>query len=500
MPAPIASKKIIPTAFSHVVFVCIQYVSDDDDDDDDDDDKVIKKHVTFNTKLVSANTDSAVINNKKMNASAAILPQDSNESSDDVVVEESSSEDERSLENCKRDATSSSSNTSSNSRNIAVDSMADSAVDSEQVVIGPSHLVENKNSFNIVSRAANYSSSSSSSDEGEDAWDDSLLAPVKPKPALGIMNKEDVEKNLEKRKALHAKFQEFLSAPLPLPSSSDRHPFGSRGKRGNRRGAHGIGRYAAIGRGKHLPVTSGWSDDHGNQTRSNGHHRKTLLSSQRQFPQQHFPQQQFPQQQFPQQQQQFRQQQFPHTQQQFPQQQQQQQYSQQQQQFPQQNFPQRQLPQRQFSQQQLFQQRFPAQQQFPRQQFPGQQLSLSKQDQPWQHNHSPRLRQLFTNKSPIKSTQQIPDTTSAPATMTTNTSTNITSIDQLDEQGMKNEYEWQKWMIERSVKKALEGLTGELVSDFNSQLKKILSGKLIMLHSIISTAISLIIILVLPIT
>ena len=416
---------------------------------------MIKKHVTFDTKLVSVNSDLVVENDSEMNPSAATPSQDS-ESSDDVVVEESSSEDERSLESCNPNTTSISSNT----RSIAINNMADSAVDSEQVVIGPSHLVENKNSFNIISRAANYSSSSSSSDEGEDAWDDSLLAPVKPKPAMGIINKDDVEKNLEKRKALHAKFTEFMSTPLPLPSSSERHPFGSRGKRGNQRGAHGIGRYAASGRGKHPPVTSGWSDDHGNQTRSNGPYRKTLLSSQQQFPQQQYPQQQqFPQQQHPQQQQQ----------------------------FPQQNFPQRQFPQRQFPQQQLFQQRLPAQQQFPqqrfpRQQFPGQQLSPTKQDQPWQHNHSSRLRQFFTNKSPIKSTPQILGTATVPGATTTNTSTNVTSIDQLDEQGMKNEYEWQKWMIERAVKKALEGLTDESVGDFNSQLKKILSGKLIVLY------------------
>ena len=435
----------------------MQYVGDDNDDDDDNEKKLNNKHVSFETKPLSSNVNTNSVNDEVINSAVSHVTPQSSESSDDVVVEESSSDDERSLEeNCK-------SVNSSSSNNMAVNVMADSIAESEQV-IGPSHLVENKNSFNIISRTANYSSSSSSSDE-DDAWDDSLLAPVKPKPTTGIMNKADMEKNMQKRKALHAKFNEFLSTPLPQPAASERHPFGSRGKRGNRRGAQGIGRYAGSGRGSHPTVMPGWSGDCGNQTRNNVQHKKPLLSLQQQLPQQQFPQQQLPQQQFPQQQ--LPQQQFP--QQQFPQQQfSQQRFPQQQQQpFPQQQFPQRQFPQQQFPQRQ-----FPQQpQQFFRPQFPSQQLSSSQQDQPWQHNHSPKLRQLLTNKSPIKSTPQITTT----ATITTNTST---SIKQLDEQGMKNEYEWQKWMIERSVKKALEGVTDETTSDFNGQLKKILSGNM----------------------
>lgn len=448
------------------VFLRQQYTGDDDDDDDI---SVTNKRTLFAAKGATGDANADSVINKDVNADSVTnkdgdevmklthtvthMVTHNSESSDDVVVEESSSEDERPLI-----ANSCSSNVMVNVTN---DVMADNAVESEQV-IGPSHLVENKNSFNIISRAANYSSSSSSSDEGEDAWDDSLLAPVKPKPVAGIMAKADVEKNMQKRKAFQAKFNEFLSTPLPPPAFSDRHPFGSRGKRGSRRGAKGVGRYATGGRGNHPTGTSSQSGDRGNQTRGDGQYVKTLMSSPQQpFPQQQFPQPQFPQQQFPQQQ--FPQQQFP--QQQFPQQQfPQQQFPQQQ--FSQQQFSQRQFPQRQFLQQprqQFFQQSSPHS--FPQQQLPGQQLPPSKQDQPWQHNHSPKLRQFLTNKSPIKSTPQV--------------NTNVTSIDQLDEKGMRNEYEWQKWMVERSVKKALEGLSEEAVNDFSSQLKKILSGEMV---------------------
>jgi len=411
---------------------CVQYIGDDDDDDDNDI-STINRSLLFENKTQSVNVNiNSVTINKGNNGVVNSTPprlQDS-DSSDDVVVEESSSEDERPLIDKE---------TSSNNIpvNIGSDHVMAERIESEQI-IGPSHLVENKNSFNIISRVPNYLSSSS--DEGDDAWDDSLLAPIRPKPVAGIVVKADVEKNMQKRKTLHAKYNEFISTPLPQPSLSDRHPVGSRGKRGGRRGSQGAGRYASSGRGCH--PTSIWPSDkafhHGNQSRGGAQQGKTfspLLSSPLQpFPQQQFTQQQFPQQQFPQQQtppKQFLWRQFP-------------------QQFPQQQFPQ-QFPQQQFSQ------KIPHK--FPHQALPPQ------QDQCCHNNSKP-----FTSiPSAVRSTSQV----------TANTSTNITSISQLDEKGMKNEYEWQKWMIERSVKRALEGLSEETANNFTSQLKKILSGKMV---------------------
>ena len=341
-----------------------------------------------------------------------------------MVVEESTSEEEKPLHN--HDVISSSKMVV-NTDHMIVEGM----VESEQV-IGPSHLVENKNSFNVISRVANYSTSSS--DEGEDAWDDSLLAPVRPKPAAGIVIKAEVEKSLQKRKALHAKYNQFMSAPLPQPApSSDRHPFGSRGKRGGRRGSQGAGHYTNSGRGSCPTIAPLWSGDkpfhHGNQTRSDVQHGRAIPPFSSSSMHQPFPQQPFPQQQ----------RQFPRP-------------------FPHQ--PQQQLPQQ-----------LPPSI-FPQQQFPGHQ-SPSKQDQPWQHSHSPNLRHSFTNKCSFKSTSQV-----TPTTMTTTTTTNIISISQLDDKGMKNEYEWQKWMVERSVKRTLEGLSRETITNFSSQLNKILSGKI----------------------
>ena len=449
------------------VFAVPQYTGDGDDDDV----TVASKHTlcTAERPIVAVNATS--VDEEMVNPAAAVRD---SESSDDVVVEESSSEDEQPL--ITKNSSSNNNMVINVSDNLMISDhvsggdhvINENILESDQV-IGPSHLVENKNSFNIISRT-NYSSSTSSSDEGDDTWDDSLLAPVKPKPASGIMAKADVEKNLQKRKALHAKFNEFLSTPLPPATvASDRHPFGSRGKRGSRRGAKGVGRYASSGRGSHPVVTSGWSGDHSNQAWGGTQHvggaalmssPALLTSSQQPFPQHQFPQQQFPQQQSSQQQ--FPQRQFPQrqfSQRQFPQQQ----FSQRQ--FPQQQFPQRQFP-HQPQQQQVFQQPHT----FPQQQFSGEQLSPSRQDyQPWQHSHSPKVRQFLTNKSPIKSTPQV--------TSINTLTSNITSIEQLDEKGMKNEYEWQKWTIERSVKKALEALSKETVNDFTSQLKKILSGE-----------------------
>lgn len=479
-----ASCGTYPVCFIRV-FAIPQYTGDGDDDDDV---TIASKHTLCTAERPSVAVNATSVDEEMVNpAASCVAAVHDSESSDDVVVEESSSEGEQPL--ITKNSSSNNNMVINVSDNLMISDhvsggdhvINENVLESDQV-IGPSHLVENKNSFNIISRT-NYSSSTSSSDEGEDAWDDSLLAPVKPKPASGIMAKADVEKNLQKRKALHAKFNEFLSTPLPPATmASDRHPFGSRGKRGSRRGAKGVGRYASSGRGSHPVVTSGWSGDHGdhgNQARGGTQHvggaalmssPALLTSSQQPFPQHQFPQQQFPQQQFPQQQ--SSQQQFP--QRQFPQRQ----FSQRQ--FPQQQFPQQQFSQRQFPQQQFPQRQFPHQPQqqqvfqqphmFPQQQFSGEQLSPSRQDhQPWQHSHSPKVRQFLTNKSPIKSTPQV---------TSTNTSTsNITSIEQLDEKGMKNEYEWQKWTIERSVKKALEVLSKETVNDFTSQLKKILSGE-----------------------
>lgn len=424
------------------VIDCVQYIGDDNDDDDI---LISNKHLSFENKTCSATVNTNLVISKGNNGAVA---QDS-DSSDDVIVE-SSSEDERPLID---KGTISSSNMAVN---IGSDHVMAEGIESEQI-IGPSHLVENKNSFNIVSRVPNYSTSSS--DEGEDDWDDSLLAPVRPKPAVGIVVKADVERNMQKRKVLHAKFNEFISAPLPQPSSLDRYPVGSRGKRGGRRGSQGAERYASSRCGCH--PTSVWPTDkafhHGNQSRGTQHGRafSPLSSSSSQlFPQQQFSQQQFSQQQFPQQQ-------FP--QQQFPQQQQQTQPKQFLQQFSWQQFSQE--PQRQFPQQQFFPKSLPH--------MFSQKASPPQPDQSWHNNYSPKPT---IKSSTVNSTSQV----------TANMSTSVISISQLDEKGMKNEYEWQKWMIERSVKRALEGLSEETVSNFTSQLKKILSGKMVIIIIIIT--------------
>ena len=389
---------------------------------------------------------------------------------DDVILEDPSSDEEKEEDKETR------------SPSAVVTTVAETmderaAADSEQVV-GPSCLVENKNSFNIISRTSAYNTSSSDSDD--DVWDESLLAPPRPKPAAGLYVKADIEKDMQKRKALHAKFNQFLSTPLPSISLSG----GARGKKGGRRGSQRAGHRASGGRGFNpssvsMPGRGGAMQlGRGNPPilpfppqprpqQQSPQQQFTQQSFQQPFPQQSFqqpfPQQPFPRQQSPQQ---------PFLRQQFPQQPLLQQHSPQQQfsqqQPPQQQYPQRRSPQKQFTQQQMlhqpsppdhFVQHSPPQSstlhRLPQQQQPQPQY----QSQPWQ---PPKLKSMFTSECPTKGASS--------------QAAGVTDLSQLDEKGMKNEYEWQRWMIERAVKRALDGLSEDTVSNFTSQLQKILSG------------------------
>jgi len=388
-------------------------------------------------------------------------------SEDDIILEDLSSDEEEDKE--------------TKSPNTVVTTVAETmderaAANSEQVV-GPSCLVENKNSFNIISRTSTYNTSSSDSDE--DAWDESLFAHSRPGPSVnnGLFIKADIEKDVQKRKALHAKFNQFMSTPLPMSNAHG----GVRGKRGGRRAGRGsqrAGHRASSGRGFNPAFTSvpgrGGTLQLGrgnppmlpfpsqplSQPQSSPQQFSQQTFQQQPLPHQSFQQQSLPQQSFPQQ---SPQQPFPRPQQLFLQQN----YSQQnfpQQPPPRQQYPKQRSPQKQFTQQQPvlhqpsppdhFVQHSPPQssslQRLPQQQHTQPQY----QSQPWQ---PPKLKSMF---GPVKETS----------------SSAVTDLSQLDEKGMKNEYEWQRWMIERAVKRAFEGLSEDTVSNFTNQLQKILNG------------------------
>ena len=386
-------------------------------------------------------------------------------SEDDVIVDDPSSDEEEDTETKSPNAV----------VTTVTETMDERAAANSEQVVGPSCLVENKNSFNIISRTSTYNSSSSDSDE--DAWDESLFVHSRPEPAAGhgIFVKADVEKDMQKRKALHAKFNHFMSTPLPSASLSRTHG-GARGKRGGRRGSQRAGHRGSGGRGFN-PMCTSMPGRGGAMPLGRGN--ASILPfppqplSQPQSPPQGFSQQPFRQQPLPQQSfsQQFPQQPFP--QQQSPQQP-----------FSQRNFPQQNFPQQPPPRQQYPKQRSPQKQQLTQQQpllyqpsppdhfvqrsppqsssiqrLPQQHLQPQYQSQPWQ---PPKLKSMFTDEYPAKGS-------SSQATV-------VTDLSQLDEKGMKNEYEWQRWMIERAVKRALEGLSEDTVSNFTSQLQKILSG------------------------
>jgi len=396
-------------------------------------------------------------------------------SEDDVILEDPSSDEEEEEEDKEMKSPNAVVNT-------VVETMDErAAADSEQVV-GPSCLVENKNSFNIISRTSTYNTSSSDSDE--DAWDESLLAPPRPKPAAGLYVKADVEKDMQKRKALHDKFNQFISTPLPS-ATLPYNPGGARGKRGGRCGSQRAGHRGNSGRG----FTASMSGRGGAHGRGMLPFPQQALPQQQpleqQFPQQPFQQLPFPQQLSPQQpflHQQSPQQPFPRQQspqQPFPRQQSPQQPLLQQnqrfsiQQPPRQQYPQQRSPQKQFTQQSILNQPPPpppnhSVQCSPPQSSTLQRLPQQKHPQPQYHSQPwqpPKLKSIFTNECPSKS---ITPQTAA-----------VTDLSQLDEKGMKNEYEWQRWTIERAVKRALDGLTEDRVPTFISQLQKILSGKFV---------------------